>query len=416
MNLWAAVILAALLLDFAVERLADVLNLGHLGRTLPPELRDAYDADRYHRAQGYARARTRFGILVATVDLAALLAFWFARGFDRLDQGVRGLGLGGIASGLVFIGALGLARAVLALPFGWWSTFVIEERFGFNRTTPRTFCADVAKGALLALALGGPLLAAVLWLLAAAGARAWLWCWLASALFLTGVQVIAPTWILPLFNRFTPLPEGRLREAILAYARGVGFPLEDVFVIDGSRRSTKGNAFFTGFGRHKRVALFDTLIERLEPGELVAVLAHEVGHYRRGHVVIGLVLAIAQLGLVFWLLSLCLARPGLFAAFFMHERPLYAGIVFCALLFTPAERVLAIVLHAIARRHEAAADAFAVATTGTGERLASALKRLAADALTNPTPHPLHVALHHSHPPVLARVRALTAPASARID
>ncbi len=410
MNLWAAVILAALLLDFAVERLADVLNLGHLGRPLPPEFRDLYDADRYRRAQRYTRARTRFGMLVATVDLAALLAFWFARGFDRLDQTVRALGFGVIATGLVFVGALGAARLVLALPFSWWSTFVIEERFGFNRTTPRTFWTDVVKGGLLALVLGGPLLAAVLWLFAAAGARAWLWCWLASALYLIAVQVIAPTWILPLFNRFTPLPEGRLREAILAYARAVGFPLEDVFVIDGSRRSTKGNAFFTGFGRHKRVALFDTLIERLDPGELVAVLAHEVGHYRRGHVVIGLGLAIAQLGLVFWLLSLCLARPGLFRAFFMHERPIYAGLVCCALLFTPGERALAVVLHAVARRHEVAADAFAVETTGTGVRLASALKRLAADALANPTPHPLHVALHHSHPPLLARLRALAAP------
>jgi len=401
-NLWAAIILAALLLDFVVERLADVLDLGRLGRTLPPELRDVYDAERYRRAQRYAQARTRFGILVATVDLAALLALWFARGFDRLDQAVRGLGLGVVATGLLFLGGLGLARLVLALPFRWWSTFVIEERFGLNRTTPRTFWTDVVKGGLLALVLGSPPLAAVLWLFAAAGARAWLWCWLASALYLIGVQVIAPSCILPLFNRFTPL----------AYARAVGFPLEDVFVIDGSRRSTRGNAFFTGFGRHKRVALFDTLIERLEPDELVAVLAHEVGHYRRGHVVIGLGLAIVQLGLVFWLLSLCLARPGLFRAFFMQERPIYAGLVFCTLLFTPIERALAVVLHAVSRRHEAAADAFAVATTGTAERLASALKRLAADALSNPTPHPLQVALRHSHPPVLARVRALQSPPS----
>ncbi|HYY06578.1 MAG TPA: M48 family metallopeptidase, partial [Candidatus Limnocylindria bacterium] len=329
MNRWAALILAALLLDFGVERLADVLNLRSLGRPLPTELRDLYDGDRYRRAQRYTRARTRFGMLVATVDLAALLAFWFARGFDRLDQAVRGLGLGAIATGLVFIGALAAARLVLALPFRWWSTFVIEERFGFNRTTPRTFWTDMVKGGLLAVALGGPLLAAVLWLFTAAGARAWLWCWLVSALYLIGVELIAPAWILPLFNRFTPLPEGRLREAILAYARAVGFPLEDVFVIDGSRRSAKGNAFFTGFGRHRRVALFDTLIERLDPGEVVAVLAHEVGHWRRRHVLIGLGLAIAQLGLVFWLLSLCLDRHGLFAAFFMRERSIWAGLVLC---------------------------------------------------------------------------------------
>ncbi len=293
------------------------------------------------------------------------------------------------------------------LPLRWWVTFVVEERFGFNRTTRRTFWTDLLKGLGLAAALGGPLLAAILWLFAAAGARAWLWCWLATALAVVGIQFVAPTWILPLFNTFTPLPGGGLRDAILSYARSVDFPLEGVFVIDGSRRSTKANAFFTGFGRHKRVALFDTLVTTLDAGELLAVVAHEIGHYKRHHVLTGTIVAILQAGTAFFLLSLVLDSQRLFDAFAMDTHPVHAGLVFFALLFTPIDLVLSVLVHAYSRRNEFEADAFAARTTGAGEPLASGLKRLSADSLANLTPHPLHVLLHASHPPLLERVRAL---------
>ena len=275
-----------------------------------------------------------------------------------------------------------------------------------------TFWADLGKGALLATLLGGPLLAAVLWLFLRAGSAAWLWCWAVSTVFVVGVQFVAPTWIMPLFNRFTPLADGPLRDALLGYARTVAFPLEDVFVIDGSRRSTKGNAFFTGFGRHKRVALFDTLVERLAPAELLAVVAHEIGHYKRHHVVTGMALAVLHMGAVFFLLSFVLASPGLFAAFSLDGPSVHAGLVLFGLLLTPVEVVLSVVLHALSRRHEHEADAFAAATTG-GEPLATGLMRLSADSLANLSPHPLVVALHHSHPPVLERVRTLRARAQA---
>jgi len=320
---------------------------------------------------------------------------------------VRGLGLGPVATGLVFLALLGLARALVALPFDWWSTFVIEERFGFNQTTARTFWADRAKGLLLAAVLGGPLLAAVLGLFERAGTHAWLWCWLTGALFLLGVQYVAPTWIMPLFNRFTPLASGALRDAILAYARAVGFPLDCVFVIYGSRRSTKANAFFTGFGRRRRVALFDTLTQKLGTEEMVAVLAHEIGHYKRRHVVEGLLLAVLEIGLLLFLLSRVLDRSGLFAAFFVQDRPVHAGLVFAALLFVPLQLLLGIALNARSRRNERAADAFAAATTQAADRLASALRELSADSLSNLTPHPVYVALHYSHPPVLERIHAL---------
>jgi STE24 endopeptidase len=406
MTTWAAVIVTALLAEYGLEVTANALNVRALDPEVPEAFRDVYDAERYRRAQEYARARTRFGMLGTTVDLTLLLAFWLAGGFQWLDAVVRGLALGAIVSGLVFIGSLALGRGSVSIPLRWWATFVIEQRFGFNRTTPRTFWIDLAKGFVLAALLGGALLAAILWLLAVAGPWAWLWCWLVSAAFLVGVQFVAPTWIMPLFNRWSPLAPGQLRDAILAYARSVAFPLSDVFVIDGSRRSTKANAFFTGFGGHKRVALFDTLVETLQPDELVAVLAHEIGHYKRGHVWKGMVAAIVQLGLVFVLLAVLLRQSGLFKALGVAPSA-HAGIVGFALVFSPLALGLSLVTHAWSRRHEREADAFAARTTGQGDRLASALKRLSADSLSTLTPHPLYVVLHYAHPPVLERIRSL---------
>jgi STE24 endopeptidase len=404
---WAAVVLAALVLQLALELAADVLNLRALAPDVPPSLRGLYDAERYRRAQEYTRSRIRFGMVAAVLDLALLVAFWFAGGFAALDVRARGLGGGPVGTGLVFVGLLAAGWALVHLPLRWWSTFVIEARFGFNRTTPATFWADVAKGLVLATLLGGPLLAAVLWLFVHAGGRAWVWGWLVATAFVVALQFVAPTWIMPLFNRFAPLGDGRLRDAILAYARAVGFPLEGVFVIDGSRRSTKANALFTGFGRHKRVALFDTLLQTLDPAELVAVVAHEVGHYQRRHIVQGMALAVLHLGAMLFLLARVLARPELYAAFFVAQPSVHAGLVLFALVLSPVELVLSVPLHALSRRNERAADAFAAATTGSGEPLARGLERLSADSLSNPTPHPLYVALHYSHPPLAERVRAL---------
>ena len=401
MNVYTAFILVALVADFALVRAADVLNL-HALRLQPP----GRDPAHHGRMREYTAARIRFDMVAATVELTLLLAFWFTGGFGWLDRAARRLLLGPVPTGLLFLGALALAHTLLAMPLRWWSTFVIEARFGFNTTTPRTFWTDLVKGLALAVVLGGPLLSAVLWLFGATE-WAWLWCWVVSAVFAVAIEFVVPTWILPLFNRFTPLPEGPYRSGILAYARAVAFPLEDVFVIDGSRRSTKANALFTGFGRHKRVALFDTLLEKLDAGEVVAVVAHEVGHYQLGHVVRALLVGIAQMGALFFLLSRFLGERALFAAFSVAEPSVHAGLVLFALLLTPFERVASIALHAWSRRNERAADAFAARTTGAGGPLASALDRLSTDALSNPTPHPLYVALHYSHPPVRDRIRAL---------
>ncbi len=407
MNEFALIILVAIVGEYALSALSSALNLRALSPALPAEFGGVFEGERYARSQDYTRTRTRFGLVRGAVSLLVVLAWWQAGGFEWLDQLLRGLGYGSIVTGLLYMAALGLGSTVLGLPFRIYSTFVIEQRFGFNRTTPATFAADAVKSLALTLVLGGVLLGAVLVFFEWTGALAWLWCWLAATVFLLVFQFVAPTWIMPLFNTFTPLESGALRDAILDYARQAEFPVKDIFVVDGSRRSSKANAFFTGIGRNKRIGLFDTLVRDYGVGELVAVVAHEVGHYKKGHVTQGLALQIGYLGALFFILSLVLRQEGLFAAFYMSEMSIYAGLVFFGLLFTPVELLLSLLINVVSRKNEFQADAFAAGTTGNGEALIAALKKLSADSLTNLTPHPLHVFLHYSHPPVLQRIEAL---------
>ena len=409
MNPYAVVVLTALLAEHLLHALADWLNLRSLRPEAPEGLRDIYDAQTYARSQEYTRTRTRFGIVASTVQLAVVLLFWSQDGFGRLDEVVRGLELGPLATGLAYLGALGLGWHLVHLPFSWYSTFVIEERFGFNKTDARTFWGDQLKGLLLAAFLGGLLLSAVLWLFRGAGESAWLWCWGVVAAFLILVQFVAPAWIMPLFHRFEPLEDGELRAAILDYARSVSFPLEGIYVIDGSRRSTKANAFFTGFGSNKRIALFDTLVARHTTEELVAVVAHEIGHYRRRHILQGMVIGLAHVGLLFWLLSRFVHSEGLFEAFGVREPSVYVGLVLFGLLYTPIELALSLALNALSRRNEYQADAFAVATTGRARELSDALRKLTAENFSNLSPHPFYVALNDSHPPLRERLEAIDA-------
>jgi STE24 endopeptidase len=406
-NIYALVILWALIADWALNLVADLLNLRALRPELPGEFRDAYDADSYRRSQLYTRTRTWFDIIPTTFNLIVLIAFWFLGGFATLDGWLRGFGLAPMWTGLAFIGALALGHGALNLPFRLYSTFVIEERFGFNRTTWRTFWIDLVKALVLGIVVGAPVLAAILLLFERAGPLAWLYCWIATSMFSLALQFVAPTWIMPLFNTFTPLDTGELREAILTYARSVRFPLQGIFVLDGSRRSSKANAFFTGFGSRKRIALFDTLIANHGTTELVSVVAHEIGHYKKHHIVKRLALAIAHTGVLFALLQVVLSREGLFLAFGVQEPSVYAGLVFFGLLYTPVELGLSFWLQASSRRDEYQADRFAAETVGESEPLVAALKRLSLDSLSNLTPHPFYVALHYSHPPVMQRIAAL---------
>ncbi|MGH9856914.1 MAG: M48 family metallopeptidase, partial [Acidobacteriota bacterium] len=310
MNAFGAIILLTILGKFFIDTLARWLNVRSLDPGAPPELRDLYDPAEYARSQEYARVNTRFHFLESGFHLVLFLAFWFLGGFNWLDQIVRSWGYGPILTGIIYIGILGLAGSLLSLPFDIYGTFVIEERFGFNRTTWRTFILDRLKGLLLAVVLGAPFLAVILWFFEAAGDLAWLYGWLFSTVFMLLIQFIAPIWLMPLFNKFTPLPDGELKDAISRYANSVGFAFKEIFVVDASKRSSKANAFFTGFGNNKRIALFDTLVEQQTMPEVVAVLAHEIGHYQKKHVPIMMAVNILHTFIIFYLLSFFLNSPG----------------------------------------------------------------------------------------------------------
>jgi STE24 endopeptidase len=412
MNIFTIIILAAILVDFTLGIISNRLNLKALTKKLPEEFEDVYDEETYAKSQEYTRTGTKFGFVTGTFNLLLLLAFWFAGGFNWLDQWARGFDFGVIVTGLIFIGVLVLAKMIISLPFGIYSTFVIEERFGFNKTDAKTYITDRLKGIMLMVCIGGPLLAGIIAFFEYGGTWAWVYAWLAVTAFTLVMQYVAPTWIMPLFNKFKPLEDGELRLAIEKYADKVDFPLQGIYVMDGSKRSSKSNAFFTGFGRNKRIALYDTLIENHTTEELVAVLAHEIGHYKKKHIVKNMAISILHTGIMFALLSIFLQVPALFDAFYMEQMSVYAGLLFFGLLYSPVETILGIFMQKMSRKHEYEADHFAAATIEESEQMVRVLKKLSKDNLSNLTPHPFFVYLNYSHPPVLKRIHAIRHKAS----
>jgi STE24 endopeptidase len=407
MNAYAVVVLAALVAKLLLHTVADALNVRALERGAPGAVKDLYSEEDYERSVRYVRAATSVEVVERTLLLAVILVFWFLGGFGWLDTQVRATVDGEVLRGLLYVGSLMAGYVAVGLPFDVYRTFVVEQRFGFNRTSPATFVSDRLKELVLVALIGGVLLAGVQILFLHVGGAAWLWCWAMVVGFFLLTQVIAPVLILPLFNKFNPMPDGTLKNAILDYARAVRFPVENVYVIDGSKRSSRANAYFTGLGRHKRIALFDTMVDQHTVPEMVAVLAHEVGHYRRRHVTRGLLLAAAHAGVALYLLSFFLGRPGLYAAFFLPEPSVYAGLVFFTLLYTPIDAVLSMGLNVLSRRNEYEADRFALATAPEPGGLPDALKKLAVVNLANPNPHPFYVFVNYSHPPLGLRLGAI---------
>ena len=407
MNTIALIILGAIIFDFILNGVADYLNLKMLHNSLPDAFQGVYDPDRYRKSQQYLKVNTRFGWVTGTFNVILILVFWFGKGFTLLDEWVRSFNHEPVVAGLFYMGSLVAAKALLTLPFSVYATFVIEERFGFNQTTWPTFLMDLLKGISLAILLGTPLLAGVLAFFDYAGPNAWCYCWIAVTLYMLGVQFIAPTWIMPLFNKFTPLAEGELRSAILSYAGSINFPIENVYIMDGSRRSRKSNAFFTGFGRHRRIVLFDTLIKQHTVGELLAVLAHEMGHYKKKHIYQSMALGILQVGMILYLLSIFLSYQPLFDAFYMPHKSVYAGLIFFGMLYSPLGFIFGIFMQMLSRRNETEADRFSVETTHDPNSMVEALKKLSEHNLSNLLPHPLYVFLNYSPPPVLERIEAI---------
>jgi STE24 endopeptidase len=387
--------------------MADLFNLKALSGELPEEFKEVYDAEAYRKSQDYTKVNTKFGFLTTGFSITLTLVFWFSGGFQFLDNIIRNWALHPIWTGLIYIGILMFIKTILSLPFSVYATFVIEERFGFNKTTPATFIIDLLKGFALSIVIGGPLLAGILAFFQYAGSYAWLYCWMVTTIFSLFIQFIAPTWIMPLFNKFTPLEEGDLKEKIMTYAKKVKYSLAGIFIIDGSKRSTKSNAFFTGFGKNKRIALYDTLIEKHSVPEMVSILAHEIGHYKKKHIIISMIISIMHTGVIFFLVSIFISHRGLFEAFYMKEISIYAGFLFFGMLYSPVELILSIFMNILSRKNEYQADKFAVETTNYQKHLITALKNLSVHNLSNLRPHPFYVFLNYSHPTVLERIKKI---------
>jgi STE24 endopeptidase len=365
------------------------------------------------RALAYARDRYRLGRVASFSEVIVGLVFLALGGLRVVDDAARAiaesLGLGTIATGLAFFAILGLLAVAFDLPFSIYSTFRVEARHGFNRQTPRGFVLDVVRGLLLAAVLGGALLAAVLWIMETAGPRWWVWAWAAVSTMSLFTAWIYPTLLAPIFNRFTPLPPGELRDGIEALASRLGFRTGGIFVMDASRRTAHGNAYFTGLFRQKRIVLFDTLLDAMGAREVLAVLAHELGHFKLHHVRWTLVRGVVVTGITFWLLSRAMSLTAFYEAFALSPTP-YAALLVFALWFSLLEFLLQPLANAMSRRHEFAADSFAIRTGAAATDLREALLKLREKSRLLPLSHPLYSRVYHSHPPLLERLQALGSP------
>jgi STE24 endopeptidase len=400
------IIVGIIILDFILERILDYLNSTCWSDELPQELEGIYNADEYRKSQQYLKVNQRFSLLTGSLNFVLVLGMILLGGFALVDQWAHHFTHSPILMALIFFGILGLAADLISTPFSAYATFVIEERFGFNKTTVKTFILDKLKGWGISLIIGGGLLALIVWIYTVAGGWFWLIALGAITLFTIFMSLFYSNLIVPLFNKQIPLEEGELRESIEDYAEKAKFKLKDIYVIDSSKRSTKGNAYFTGFGPKKRVVLYDTLIKDHTIEELVAVLAHEIGHYKKKHTLLGLVLSILSTGVMLFVLSLFIDNPVLSQALGAEQPSFHMGIVAFGVLYSPLSSILGLLMNILSRKHEYAADRFA-GETYQPDSLQEALKKLSVKNLSNLRPHPAYVFVHYSHPPLLRRLRAL---------
>lgn len=406
MNAYLIFILALLVFNGLLSLIIESLNVTNLSTDIPEEFHGIYDAEKYSKSQRYLKDNTRFDQIQSAIMLPLTIAFILLGGFKYINNIAQSTSDHLILQGLIFTGILMMLSQIISLPFSIYSTFVIEEKYGFNKTTAKTFIVDMIKGLVLTALIGAPIFALVIWIFSTIN-MAWLWAWGTLSVIQLFLMFIAPVVILPLFNKFTPLEDGELRTAIENYAKKQNYTLSGIFKIDGSKRSTKSNAYFTGFGKTKRIALFDTLIENHSTEELVGVLAHEIGHCKRGHIKKGIIISLASSLMMFFILSIFISKPDLYAAFGIEGTPVYAGLIFFGFLYTPISMILGLLGNILSRKHEFEADAFAAETTKAPGKMVAALKQLSVDNLSNLTPHPLKVFMEYSHPPVLERIKAL---------
>ena len=374
--------------------------------TLPEKLKGICPEDEYRKSQLYDRDNVRLAFWSSAINLAVILAMIIAGGFSLADGFARSISSSMVIVALIFFITIGLASEIINIPFSWYDTFVIEKKFGFNTMTTRTFITDLLKSWFIAVIIGIPVLALLTWFYYKAGSAFWFYAWGLITVFSVFLNFFYSELIVPLFNKQTPLPEGTLRDKIENFAGKTGFKLKNIYIIDGSRRSTKSNAYFSGFGKKKRIVLYDTLLKEFTEEEIVAVLAHEIGHYKKKHVLINLLLSVMLTGFMLFLFSLVVDNPKLSQALGAKESSFHLGLIVFGILYSPLSLLIGLITNIISRENEFAADMF-VKENHNGAILGDALKKLSVKNLSNMMPHPLYVFFHYSHPPLLQRLEKL---------
>ncbi len=401
-----AVIVGVLVFGYILDRILDTLNLKHSLPELPDELSGIFDPEEYKKSQFYKRDNTRFSFITSSISLLVMLFVFFSGGFGWLDDWVSSVTSTYIVHVLLFFGLMALASDILTTPFALYNTFVIEERYGFNRTNIKTFILDKLKGWLLGAIIGGGLLALITWIYTLTGSWFWLIALGVLTFFSLFMLMFYSNLIVPLFNKQNPLEDGSLRRKIEEFAEGTDFRLDNIFVMDGSKRSSKANAYFTGLGPKKRIVLFDTLINDLEEEEIVAVLAHEVGHYKKKHTTSGLVLSTIQSAITLYLFSLFVGEDSFAQALGGEAASFHLGLIAFGVLYSPISMLIGLGTNLFSRYNEYQADQYA-REHFAAEPLVTSLKKLSKNNLSNLTPHPTYVFFHYSHPPLLQRIKAL---------
>ena len=412
---WFFIIISLVIFNYSFSNLLDYINHRNWKDEIPNELKDFYDKEKYKKAKNYALSKNKISLFSSSLSFLLVISLIVFNGYGIIDQFVssnlskffdsRQISSNFIQSGIFFL-ILFILNSFISIPFSYYNTFVIEEKFGFNKTTKLTFFIDIIKSTLLSFFIGGILLFLALYLYENLNDGFWLWLWIGLSLLMILINMFYADLIVPIFNKLTPLDDGELRNKIEKYSKDVGYLLKNIYVIDGSKRSTKANAFFSGLGPRKTIALYDTLIEKHSENELVAVLAHEVGHFKKKHIFSGLIMSIIQIGIMSFFFELCLKLPEISIALGGLESSFHLGLVGFSIIFSPISILSGIIMNYNSRKNEFEADAYAKETFN-GEDLSLALKKLSVDSLSNIYPHPLYVFFHYSHPPLIQRLRAL---------
>jgi len=412
---WFLIIIGLVIFNFLFSNILDYINHKNWKDKIPPELEDFYDKEKYKKAKLYSISKSKIGLLSSIISFLFVISLLVFNGYGFLNQLVYSDSLNlflpfeintSFARSGVFFLILFILNSLISIPFSYYNTFIIEEKYGFNKTSKSTFFLDIIKSTILSILIGGFLLFAALYLYDNINEGFWLWLWIGLSLLMVFINMFYADLIVPIFNKLTPLNNVELRKKIENYSKDVGYLLKNIYVIDGSKRSTKANAFFSGLGPRKTIALYDTLIEKHTENELVAVLAHEVGHFKKKHVLSGLLMSFMQIGIMAFFFELCLKLPEISIALGGLDTNFHLGLIGFSIIFSPISMISSILMNYVSRKNEFEADAYAKETFN-GEDLSLALKKLSVDSLSNIYPHPLYVFFHYSHPPLIQRLRAL---------